>query len=124
MSTSTEYLLNGIADTFCRNSPLVVSGLYATLHRGDPGSAVTSNLVDTEEARDQITCAEASGGIASVTGDPATWVAEEAATITYIGFHDALTSGNALGYTVVDAPQLVTEGDTVQLTAFTFTVTD
>lgn len=122
--TTTDYLKNGIADSLCRNTPLVVSGLYASLHDGAPGSAVTDNVVSCEEDRARITVAESVAGVSTSTGGPATWVAEEAATITYVGLHDALTSGNALGYTVVDAAQVVAEGDTVQLTTFVFEVTD
>ena len=122
--TTTDYLRSGIADGVCRNTPLVVPGLYASLHDGAPGTSVDSNIVTAEEERDQITLAESVAGVSTSTGGAATWVTEEATTVTYIGIHDALTSGNALGYTVVDAPQLVAEGDTVQLTSFVFQVTD
>lgn len=124
MSVTTNYLKNGIADSLCRNTPLVVSGLYASLHDGVPGAAVDANIVACEENRAGITVAEAVAGVSTSTGGAATWVAEEAATVTYVGLHDALTAGNALGYTVVDAAQLVAEGDTVQLTTFVVEVTD
>lgn len=122
--TTTDYLKNGIADSVCRNAPLIISGLYASMHDGSPGAAVTENAVAAADGRGQITLAEAVGGVATSTGGPATWVSEEAATITHIGLFDAQTSGNALGYTVVDAPQAIAEGDTVQLTTFVFTVAD
>lgn len=124
MGAST-YLNEGIGDSVTRNQPLVVPGFFASLYEGNPGddgdNAVTT-LIDAVEERSQITFAANVDGVNASTGDPATWEIEEAATISYLGVHDASTAGNWLGAVTVAQPVTVADGDVVTLASFTFEV--
>ena len=118
----SEYARTGIVDGVLRNQPFVVPVVCASLYDNDPveedGSSAATYLVGTEEARSQVTCAAAVDGEGSSTGDPAEWVVTESTTATYVGFYDALTSGNWLGSVRVDQPTSVADGDTVKLLTF------
>ena len=121
----STYLRNGIANGVMNNQALVVPVFCGTLHDGDPGFATGSNaattLVNTVEDRAQITSAAAVNGVVSSTGEPATWTIEEATTLTHLGTYDAFSAGNWLGSEPLDQPVTVADGDTVTLSAFTFT---
>jgi len=121
----SAYARNGIVDGLLRNQPFVVPVFCGSLHDGNPGvegGSAAGTLVDTEEERGQIVSAASSNGIGNSTGDGATWVATEATTITYIGFHDAFTSGNWLGAEPLAQPVQVADGDTITLSTFTATL--
>ncbi len=121
----SAYARNGLVNTLLRNTPMVVSVFAASLHDGDPlieGGSAAATLIDTSTERAPITSSSSSGGAASNTGDPASWDIEESTTITHIGLHDALSSGNWLGREPVTQPVQVADGDVVRLTTFTVTM--
>ncbi len=120
----SEYARNGIVDSITRNKPFVVPMLAAQLHDGAAGSAGTANPVDVEEDRSQITAAEAVDGVGLNTGADATWVSEEATTITEMSFHDATTAGNFLVSEKLDQPVTVADGDTIALATFRIEMDD
>lgn len=121
----SAYARNGIVDGLLRNQPFVVPVLCGSLHDGDPlieGGSAAGTLIDTAVERAPITSSAAVSGSSANTGDPASWEIEESTTITHIGLHDALTSGNWLGREPVAQPVQVADGDTVRLTTFTVTM--
>lgn len=118
----SAYARNGLVNTLLRNTPFVVPVLCASLHDADPlieGGSAAGTVIDTTSERAPITSAAAVNGVGSNTGDPATWDVREATTITHVGLHDALISGNWLGREPVTQPVQVADGDTVRLTTFT-----
>lgn len=121
----SAYARNGLVNTILRNTPLVVPVFAASLHDGDPlieGGSAAGTLIDTAVERAPITSSAAVNGNGANTGDPASWEIEESTTITHIGLHDALASGNWLGREPVAQPVQVADGDTVRLTTFTVTM--
>ena len=123
----SAYLRNGVTDSILRNQPLVVPVFAVSLHDSDPGdegTSAASSLVSTEEERAQVTASASMDGLGQSTGDPATWEITEASstTITYIGGHDAFTSGNWLGAAQVAQPVTVVDGDVVHLASFSIEV--
>ena len=122
---ASELLRNGVVNSVLRNQPLVVPIFAASLHDADPGDDgdnATPSQVDCVENRSQITSATAVDGLGSSTGDPATWEVEEPATLTYLGTHDAISSGNWLGSAQISQPVTVADGDTVTLASFSLEV--
>ena len=68
--------------------------LVARRQPGDEGTNAATTLIGTDEERAQATSSDATTGSTTSTGDPATWSITEAATITYLGQHDAFSGGN------------------------------
>lgn len=100
------------------------AAVYIKLHTGDPGAAGTSNA-SANTTRQAATFGAASSGAIALTNTPswATWAAGTE-TITDISCWDASTSGNCLWTgTLSGGGATVNNGDTLNLTACTFTVT-
>lgn len=121
----SETIRNGIADGIGRNQWPSMPVLCGTIHKGDPdddGTNAATTIADTQVDRAQITSAAAVDGVESSTGDPATWVMEEGATLTHLGLHNAFSGGTFVGATELDQQATVAEGDTVSLLSFTIEV--
>lgn len=117
----SDYLENKLLDHLRGVSYTAPSGLYVKLHTGDPGEAGTGNAAG-ETTRQQATFAAASGG-AMTTSGTVTWTNVAAAeTISHISIWDASTAGNCLGSGALSASKTVAIGDTLQLTAITWSL--
>lgn len=99
------------------------SSLNVKLHTGDPGEAGTSNAAG-ETTRKVVTFAAASGGSMSGSGSPvAEWTnVSTTETITHFSIWDNISAGNCLGSGALNASAALTAGDTLQLTALTWTL--
>ena len=110
--------LNGVTLTSVNNP-------YISLWTSDPtdaGSGTEVSASGTAYARVASSFATASG-----TSDAdATWAAATGGgfgTVGWIGLHDALTGGNLLYHTALDAAKTIDAGDVFKITALNLTVT-
>lgn len=107
--------------------PSALSTVYVSLHSGDPGTAGTSNNVQTtitgSANRTAITTstfsvvgAAAGGGFQITNGSSVqiTTNASAGATVTHFGVWDAVTAGNFLASGSLTTSVDVVAGDTVQ----------
>ena len=113
--------LNGVAFT-------AVDNPYISLHTADPTDAGTGAEVSGGSyARVASSFATASGTSGSVATDAdATWAAATGGgfgTVGWIGLHDALTGGNLLYHTALDAAKTIDAGDVFKITTGNLTVT-
>lgn len=122
----SNYLENALINATLRattfTSPATV---YVSLHTADPTDAGTGTEVSGGSyARKSATFASPSNGVSStsadVTFDQATgsW-----GTITHIGIWDALTTGNLLYHTPLDASKTIATGDIFKIASGSLTVT-
>lgn len=101
-------MLNGTAFT-------APTGIYATLHTGDPGVAGTTNP-SAVTTRSAVTFSTASGGALALSNTPSfTMTATE--TITHVSYWDATTSGNFLWSAALTTSKSVSATDVLQLTS-------
>ena len=93
------------------------------LHTGDPGSAGTA-LASAEVLRKTLVWSAAASGAKSQSGTLSwtSWVAGTE-TISHLSAWDALTAGNFLYSVALTTAKQVTNGDTLNVTAHTFTFT-
>lgn len=126
MAEMSNYLENALINVTLRNtaytSPSVV---YVGLYTSDPGEGNTGTEVSGGSyARTAVTFGAPSNGVstnsASVTFPTATgtW-----GTVTHIGILDALTSGNLLYYTPLDASKSIASGDVFTISTGNLSVT-
>jgi len=95
------------------------------LHTGDPGAAGTSAL-SAEATRKAMTWGVAVTGVKAVTATFPTWAwAAGSETISHGAVWDSVTTGagSFLYSFVFTTPKPVTNGDTLNLTAHSFTLT-
>jgi hypothetical protein len=96
--------------------------LFVQWHTGDPGSAGTSNVstgVATRVALAQNAASAGSQGITSTISSAATG----ADTITHISVWSASSAGTIYYSAQLTSSRTVANGDTINLTALTFTLT-
>jgi hypothetical protein len=126
MAEMSNYLENALINATLRNtsytSPATV---YISLHTADPTDAGTGTEVSGGSyARQSATFAAPSNGAsasnADITFPQATgnW-----GTIGWIGIWDALTTGNLLYHTALDASKAIDTGDIFKIASGSLTVT-
>lgn len=126
MAEMSNYLENALINATLRNtsytSPTTV---YVALYTSDPTDADTGTEISGGSyARQSVTFGAPSNGVstnnASVTFPTATgnW-----GTITHIGLRDALTAGNLLYHTPLDASKTVNTSDVFTIASGNLSVT-
>jgi hypothetical protein len=126
MAEMSNYLENALINVTLRNtaytSPTTV---YVGLYTSDPGEGNTGTEVSGGSyARTAVTFGAPSNGVstnsASVTFPTATgtW-----GTVTHVGILDALTSGNLLYFTALDASKSIASGDVFTISTGNLSVT-
>jgi len=126
MAEMSNYLENALINVTLRNtaytSPTTV---YVGLYTSDPGEGNTGTEVSGGSyARTAVTFGAPSNGVstnsASVTFPTATgtW-----GTVTHIGILDALTTGNLLYFTPLDASKSIASGDVFTISTGNLSVT-
>jgi len=101
-------MLNGTAFT-------APTGIYATLHTGDPGVAGTTNP-SAVTTRSAVTFSTASGGALALSNTPS-FTMTTTETITHVSYWDAASSGNFLWSAVLTTSKSVSATDVLQLTS-------
>jgi hypothetical protein len=91
---------------------------------GEPGSAGTSNA-SAETTRKALTWGAASAGIKSITATLPSWPSWSAGseTIAHVSVWDSTTAGNFLYSFTLTTPKAITNGDTLNLTAHSISLT-
>ena len=126
MAEISNYLENALINATLRNtsytSPATV---YVGLFTSDPTDAGSGTEVSGGSyARKSVTFAAPSNGASASNADvtfaqaTATW-----GTITHVGLFDALTSGNLLYHTALDASKLIETNDIFKINSGSLTVT-
>ena len=126
MAEMSNYLENALINATLRNtsytSPATV---YLALYTSDPTDADTGTEVSGGSyARQAITFDSPSNGVTSNTAAiefpqaTGTW-----GTITYVGIRDALTTGNLLYHTALDASKTIASGDIFKIAIGSLSVT-
>jgi hypothetical protein len=118
MAEFTDYLENKIIDHMLRNQaytpPSTVYLALFTTATSDAGGG--TEVSGGSYARQAVTLSAASGGASSNSADitfpqaTADW-----GTITHVALMDALTGGNMLMHTPLDASKTVNNGDTFKI---------
>lgn len=102
-------------------STIVGSAAFVKLHTGDPGSAGTSNA-SAETTRKAVTWASPAGASVSANGTLPSWASWSAGseTITHISYWSLVSGGTFQGSVALTASKSVTNGDTLNLTALSY----
>jgi hypothetical protein len=126
MAEMSNYLENALINATLRNtsytSPATV---YLGLYTSDPTDADTGTEVSGGSyARQSITFGAPSNGVTSNTAAiefpqcTSTW-----GTVTHVGIRDALTTGNLLYHTPLDASKTIATGDIFRVAIGSLSVT-
>ena len=126
MAEFSNYLENALINAVLRNtsytSPATV---YVSLYTTDPTDADTGTEVSGGSyARTAVTMGAPSNGVSTNSADvtfptaTASW-----GTVTHIGIHDALTSGNLLFHTPLDTSKTIDSGDIFKIETGNLSVT-
>jgi hypothetical protein len=126
MAEMSNYLENALINATLRNtsytSPSVV---YLGLYTSDPTDADTgTEVTGGSYARQAITFGAPSNGVSTNTAAiefpqaTGTW-----GTVGWIGIEDALTSGNLLYHTALDASKTIATGDIFKIAIGSLSVT-
>lgn len=126
MAEMSNYLENALINATLRNTAFTSpTTIYIGLYTSDPGEGNTgTEVIGGSYARVAVTFDAPSNGVsinsASVTFPTATgtW-----GTISHIGILDALTTGNLLYYTPLDATKSITSGDVFTISTGNLSVT-
>ena len=126
MAEFSDFLENKIIDHLLRNQAYTPPAtVYVALYTSDPTDADTGTEVSGGSyARQAAGLSAASGGASSNAADitfptaTADW-----GTITHVGLRDALTGGNLLMHSPLDASKTVNNGDTFKINAGDLDVT-
>jgi len=118
MAEFSDFMENKIIDHMLRNQAYTPpTTVYVALYTSDPTDADTGTEVSGGSyARQAAGLSAASGGASSNAADitfpqaTADWGA-----ITHIGLRDALTAGNLLMHSPLDASKTVNNGDTFKI---------
>lgn len=97
---------------------------YVKLHTGDPGAAGTT-AASTNTTRVILAWSAASAGAKAITATLPSWAtwASGSETITHVSVWDNLTAGNFLFSVALTASKPVTNGDTLNLTSLSVSIT-
>jgi hypothetical protein len=126
MAEFSNFLENALINATLRattyTSPATV---YVSLYTTDPTDADTGTEVSGGSyARTAVTMGAPSNGVSTNSADvtfptaTASW-----GTVTHIGIHDALTSGNLLFHTPLDTSKTIDSGDIFKITTGNLSVT-
>jgi len=126
MAEMSNYLENALINATLRNTSFTSpTTVYVGLYTTDPGEGNTGTEVSGGSyARVSVSFGAPSNGVstnsASVTFPTATgtW-----GTVTHIGILDALTGGNLLYYTPLDASKSIASGDVFTISTGNLSVT-
>lgn len=126
MAEMSNYLENALINATLRNtsytSPTTV---YLALYTSDPTDADTgTECSGSGYARQAITFGAPSNGVS--TNSAAIEYAQAGdswGTITHVGIRDALTTGNLLYHTALDASKTIATGDVFRVAAGSLSVT-
>lgn len=99
------------------------AALYAQLHTASPGAAGTTS-VSAETTRQAVTFGAPSSGTTSLSNTPQ-WTSWSAGseTITHLSIWDASSAGNCLFTVALSSSVAVANGDTLQISTLTQTIT-
>jgi hypothetical protein len=126
MAEMSNYLENALINATLRNTSYTSpTTTYLALYTSDPTDADTGTEVSGGSyARQAITFSSPSNGVTSnssaiefptATGS---W-----GTVAYVGIRDAVTSGNLLYHTALDASKVIDSGDIFRISSGNLTVT-
>lgn len=124
----SDYLEAALINATLRNttytSPTTV---YVSLHTADPTDADAAGEVSGDGYARQACAFDAPGATDGLTQNTAlesfTAAGGDWGTITHFGIYDAVSGGNLLYYTALDASRVVTDGDTLEIAIGALTVT-
>ena len=126
MAEMSNYLENALINATLRNtsytSPTTV---YVSLFTSDPTDAGTGTEVSGGSyARTAVTFGAPSNGVSTNSADVTFPTATGSwGTVTHIGIHDALTTGNLLYHTALDTSKTIGSGDIFKITTGNLSVT-
>jgi hypothetical protein len=126
MAEISNYLENALINVTLRATAFTApTTIYVALYTTDPTDADTgTEVTGGSYARQSVTFAAPSNGV-SASNATVTFPTASASwgTITHIGLRDALTTGNLLYHTPLDASKTIGSGDVFQITSGSLTVT-
>ena len=112
----SNYLEDKVLDKVFRNIDFSVTGVYTSLHAGDPGETGANEISATGAyVRQGVVFGAASGGAISNNGAITYTAMMPSGTITAVGLWDAVASGNHLWNGNLSASKNVNQGDTFQI---------
>lgn len=126
MAEFSNFLENALINATLRattyTSPATV---YVSLYTSDPTDADTGTEVSGGSyARTAVTMGAPSNGVSTNSADVTFPTATAGwGTVTHIGIHDALTSGNLLFHTPLDTSKTIDSGDIFKITTGNLSVT-
>jgi len=126
MAEFSNFLENALINATLRattyTSPATV---YVSLYTTDPTDADTGTEVSGGSyARTAVTMGAPSNGVSTNSADVTFPTATGSwGTVTHIGIHDALTSGNLLFHTPLDTSKTIDSGDIFKITTGNLSVT-
>jgi len=126
MAEFSNFLENALINATLRattyTSPATV---YVSLYTTDPTDADTGTEVSGGSyARTAVTFGAPSNGVSTNSADVTFPTATGSwGTVTHIGIHDALTSGNLLFHTPLDTSKTIDSGDIFKITTGNLSVT-
>jgi hypothetical protein len=126
MAEMSNYLETALINATLRNTSYTSpTTTYLALYTSDPTDADTGTEVSGGSyARQAITFSSPSNGVTSNSAAiefptaTASW-----GTIAYVGIRDAVTSGNLLYHTALDASKVIDSGDIFRISSGNLTVT-
>jgi hypothetical protein len=126
MAEFSNFLENALINATLRattyTSPATV---YVSLYTTDPTDADSGTEVSGGSyARTAVTMGAPSNGVSTNSADVTFPTATGSwGTVTHIGIHDALTSGNLLFHTALDTSKTIDSGDIFKITTGNLSVT-
>ena len=126
MSEMSNYLENALINVTLRATAYTApTTVYVALYTTDPTDADTgTEVTGGSYARQSVTFAAPSNGVTTNSADitfPTATAAQ--GTVTHIGIRDALTAGNLLYHTPLDASKTIDLGDIFKITTGNLSVT-
>ncbi len=117
-------LANKWLDMLAATAFTAPSSANAKLHTADPGASATS-ATSAETTRKAFTWSAASAGSKAIAATLPSWTSWSAGseTISHISVWDNISAGNFLYSFALTTPKAVTNGDTLNLTAHSISLT-
>ena len=126
MSEISNYLENALINATLRNTTFTAPAtVYVSLWTSDPTDAGSGTEVSGGSyARTAVTFGAPSNGVTTNSADVTFPTATGSwGTVTHIGIHDALTTGNLLYHTPLDASKAIASGDIFKISTGNLSVT-
>ena len=126
MAEISNYLENAIINATLRNTTYTsVATVYISLWTTDPTDAGSGTEVSGGSyARTAVTFAAPSNGVTTNSADVTFPTATGSwGTVGWIGINDALTTGNLLYHTALDASKTIASGDIFKISTGNLSVT-